>query len=57
MMHGGPYPATTDARFTSVGALAARWFLRPVVYQGVPRELLPIELRDLEEQPAGRRAR
>lgn len=41
MMHGGPYPASTDVRSTSVGTLAiARW-LRPVSYQNVPGALLP----------------
>lgn len=34
MVHGGPYPATTDARFTAVGTLAVERFLRPVAYQG-----------------------
>jgi NADP-dependent aldehyde dehydrogenase len=46
MQHGGPYPATTDARFTSVGTAAiARW-TRPVCYQNFPPEALPPELRD-----------
>jgi len=45
MMHGGPYPASTDVRGTSVGTLAiARW-LRPVSYQNFPQELLHEELR------------
>ena len=45
MMHGGPYPASTDTRATSVGTLAiARW-LRPVSYQNMPDDLLPKELR------------
>jgi alpha-ketoglutaric semialdehyde dehydrogenase len=45
MMHGGPYPASTDARVTSVGTLAiARW-LRPVSYQDFPKALLHPELR------------
>jgi NADP-dependent aldehyde dehydrogenase len=46
MQHGGPYPATTDARFTSVGTAAVDRFLRPVTYQNVPQELLPEALRD-----------
>lgn len=46
MQHGGPYPATTDARFTSVGTAAIDRFLRPVAYQNVPQELLPASLRD-----------
>ena len=45
MHHGGPYPATTDARFTSVGTAAVERFLRPVCYQGLPEELLAEELR------------
>ena len=45
MMHGGPYPASTDVRATSVGTLAiARW-LRPVAYQNLPESLLPTELQ------------
>lgn len=45
MMHGGPYPASTDARATSVGTLAiARW-LRPVSFQNFPNELLHEDLR------------
>ncbi len=46
MMHGGPYPATTDGRFTSVGTLAIDRFLRPVCYQNLPAALLPPELGD-----------
>jgi alpha-ketoglutaric semialdehyde dehydrogenase len=45
MVHGGPFPATSDSRFTSVGTLAIRRFLRPVSYQGLPSELLPESLR------------
>jgi NADP-dependent aldehyde dehydrogenase len=41
MAHGGPYPATSDSRSTSVGTLAIRRFLRPVCYQDLPAELLP----------------
>ncbi|WP_442681219.1 aldehyde dehydrogenase (NADP(+)) [Sphingomonas sp. ASY06-1R] len=45
MVHGGPFPATSDSRTTSVGSLAiARW-LRPVSYQDMPDGLLPAELR------------
>lgn len=43
--HGGPWPATTSLH-TSVGATAIRRFLRPVVYQDAPAELLPPHLRD-----------
>lgn len=46
MQHGGPYPATTDARFTSVGTASIDRFLRPVTYQNVPQDLLPTALRD-----------
>ncbi len=46
MNHGGPYPATTDARFTSVGTAAMLRFARPVCYQDVPEALLPAALRD-----------
>ena len=46
MQHGGPYPATTDARFTSVGTAALARFVRPVCYQNFPQEMLPAELRD-----------
>ncbi|WP_267715986.1 aldehyde dehydrogenase (NADP(+)) [Streptomyces sp. CoH17] len=46
MVHGGPFPATTDPRSTSVGTLAIERFLRPVAYQDVPSALLPAELRD-----------
>jgi NADP-dependent aldehyde dehydrogenase len=45
MVHGGPYPATSDSRTTSVGSLAIRRFLRPVCYQDFPADLLPEELR------------
>ena len=46
MVHGGPYPATSDARFTSVGSLAIGRFVRPVCFQGFPDALLPAELQD-----------
>jgi NADP-dependent aldehyde dehydrogenase len=46
MVHGGPFPATSDGRTTSVGTLAIRRFLRPVCYQDVPPSLLPDALRD-----------
>jgi NADP-dependent aldehyde dehydrogenase len=46
MVHGGPFPATSDPRATSVGALAIERFLRPVCYQGFPDSLLPAALRD-----------
>ena len=46
MHHGGPFPATTDSRFTSVGPDAVKRFLRPVSYQNWPNEFLPLELQD-----------
>jgi NADP-dependent aldehyde dehydrogenase len=46
MQHGGPYPATTDPRFTSVGTAAIYRFTRPICYQDFPQEFLPAELRD-----------
>jgi NADP-dependent aldehyde dehydrogenase len=46
MQHGGPFPATTDSRFTSVGADGIRRFARPVAYQNWPEGLLPEELRN-----------
>ena len=46
MVHGGPYPVTTDSRMTSVGTLAIRRFLRPVCYQDLPPLLLPEALLD-----------
>ncbi|WP_419897300.1 aldehyde dehydrogenase (NADP(+)) [Roseomonas sp. USHLN139] len=46
MVHGGPFPATSDGRSTSVGTLAIGRFLRPVCYQDLPAALLPEALRD-----------
>jgi NADP-dependent aldehyde dehydrogenase len=46
MVHGGPYPATSDGRSTSVGSLAILRFARPVAYQGLPQFALPPELQD-----------
>ena len=46
MVHGGPYPATSDARGTSVGTLAIARFLRPVCYQNLPDALLPDALKN-----------
>jgi NADP-dependent aldehyde dehydrogenase len=45
MVHGGPFPATSDSRTTSVGSLAIARFLRPVSYQDFPEALLPLALR------------
>lgn len=46
MVHGGPFPATSDPRATSVGATAIDRFLRPVCYQDLPAELLPEAVQD-----------
>ena len=46
MVHGGPWPATSDSRSTSVGSSAILRFLRPVCYQDLPQALLPAALRD-----------
>jgi 2,5-dioxopentanoate dehydrogenase len=46
MVHGGPYPSTSDPRFTSVGSLAIYRFARPVCFQGFPDAMLPPELQD-----------
>jgi NADP-dependent aldehyde dehydrogenase len=46
MVHGGPYPSTSDGRSTSVGTRAIFRFTRPVCYQGFPEEALPAELKD-----------
>ena len=46
MQHGGPYPATSDSRTTSVGTAAILRFVRPLCYQDCPQELLPAELQD-----------
>ena len=46
MVHGGPYPSTSDGRSTSVGSQAIFRFARPVCYQGFPDAALPDELKD-----------
>jgi NADP-dependent aldehyde dehydrogenase len=51
MIHGGPYPSSTDSRTTSVGSLAINRFARPVCYQDLPNSALPDELKD--ENPLG----
>ncbi|MBS1487507.1 MAG: aldehyde dehydrogenase (NADP(+)) [Bacteroidetes bacterium] len=43
--HGGPYPATTDSRFTAVGTDAVKRFVRPVAFQNFPESVLPPELK------------
>jgi alpha-ketoglutaric semialdehyde dehydrogenase len=51
MVHGGPFPSTSDSRSTSVGASAIERFLRPVCYQDVPAGLLPAALQS--DNPLG----
>lgn len=51
MQHGGPYPATTDSRFTAVGVNSIKRFVRPFSYQDWPNALLPDELKN--ENPLG----
>ncbi len=46
MIHGGPYPASTDSRFTAVGSDSIQRWIRPVSYQNWPDELLPDELKN-----------
>jgi NADP-dependent aldehyde dehydrogenase len=55
MVHGGPFPATSDTRTTSVGTLAINRFLRPVAYQNLPQELLPSPLQDANPWHLNRR--
>jgi alpha-ketoglutaric semialdehyde dehydrogenase len=49
MQHGGPYPATTDSRFTSVGTAAILRFARPVCFQNFVEKLLPAELQNVNK--------
>lgn len=51
MVHGGPFPSTSDSRSTSVGTGAIERFVRPVCFQNYPQSLLPDELKD--ENPLG----
>ncbi|WP_184544346.1 aldehyde dehydrogenase (NADP(+)) [Mucilaginibacter sp. FT3.2] len=46
MVHGGPFPATTDSRFTAVGTNAVKRWVRPVCYQNCPDSLLPLALQN-----------
>ncbi|WP_243795265.1 aldehyde dehydrogenase (NADP(+)) [Saccharopolyspora gloriosae] len=55
MVHGGPFPSTSDSRTTSVGTLAIDRFVRPVAYQDVPAELLPGVLADGNPEKIWRR--
>jgi NADP-dependent aldehyde dehydrogenase len=50
MHHGGPYPATTDVHFTSVGTAAIKRFARPICYQNFPPEALPVELQNTNKR-------
>jgi 2,5-dioxopentanoate dehydrogenase len=51
MVHGGPWPAASDARFSAVGTTSIRRWVRPACWQDWPHELLPVELRD--DNPLG----
>jgi NADP-dependent aldehyde dehydrogenase len=55
MVHGGPFPATSDSRTTSVGTLAIERFLRPVAYQDLPEALLPAPVREANPWHLNRR--
>ena len=46
MVHGGPYPASTDSRFSAVGITSIKRWVRPFSYQDWPNELLPVELQN-----------
>ncbi|NND09880.1 MAG: aldehyde dehydrogenase family protein, partial [Flavobacteriaceae bacterium] len=46
MLHGGPYPASTDSRFTAVGIHSIKRWVRPISYQDWPNDLLPDELKN-----------
>jgi alpha-ketoglutaric semialdehyde dehydrogenase len=46
MLHGGPYPASSDSRFTAVGTDSIKRWVRPISYQNWPNELLPVELQN-----------
>lgn len=55
MVHGGPFPSTSDGRTTSVGSLAIHRFLRPVCFQNLPESLLPDAIRDANPWGIARR--
>ena len=46
MVHGGPYPASTDSRFTAVGINSIKRWVRPFSYQDWPNQILPAELKN-----------
>ena len=54
MMHGGPFPACTDSRFTAVGIHSVKRWIRPVAFQSCPDHLLPPELRNSNPLGIGR---
>jgi NADP-dependent aldehyde dehydrogenase len=54
-IHGGPFPATSDGRSSSVGTAAIQRFLRPVSYQNLPQALLPAVLQDPNTRGVWRR--
>ena len=45
MVHGGPFPASTNFGATSVGTMSIRRFLRPVCFQNMPKDMLPSDLK------------
>jgi len=55
MIHGGPYPSTSDGRTTSVGSKAIERFLRPVCFQNLPADLLPTAIGDANDWGIARR--
>jgi NADP-dependent aldehyde dehydrogenase len=55
MVHGGPFPATSDSRTTSVGSKAIERFLRPVCFQNLPVGLIPAAIGDANEWGIARR--
>ena len=57
MMHGGPFPATTFAHFTSVGTEAIKRFLLPVCYQDCPQEFLPDAIKGTKFYDPGKNPR
>jgi NADP-dependent aldehyde dehydrogenase len=52
MQHGGPYPASTNPLFTSVGAKALLRFRRPITYQNFPQADMPAPLQDIAIETA-----
>jgi len=51
MTHGGPFPASSDSKFSSVGLSSVKRWVRPVSFQDWPKKMLPEELKD--ENPLG----